>query len=214
MATNGTTLMHPKHKGPDPEEPGANIPLHSMRVRSKHRICCRDGEKLDYFEGPPKKRLHLEHDLAEEEEEEEEEKEEEEEEEEEEAAKGERKVAEGGEEERGRKEGEGEKGKEKAVTTTDPAGAVQWTYGHPPTPEPEILTRIAELANLSSSVHMKSIENLLGMIQVPTTFVPACSRDLSLHALIKKCRSNVDSCHYVSFVSMVDNIKLAFHLAK
>jgi hypothetical protein len=201
-----------------------------MRVRSKHRICCRDGEKLDYFEGPPKKRLHLEHDLAEEEEEEEEEKEEEEEEEEEEAAKGERKVAEGGEEEReaaeeegeeeeggeerGRKEGEGEKGKEKAVTTTDPAGAVQWTYGHPPTPEPEILTRIAELANLSSSVHMKSIENLLGMIQVPTTFVPACSRDLSLHALIKKCRSNVDSCHYVSFVSMVDNIKLAFHLAK
>jgi hypothetical protein len=113
-----------------------------------------------------------------------------------------------------KEKGQGQKqkqGQKEAVAARDPAGVVQWTHCHPPTPESNILTRIAKLANLSSG-YIQSIKNLLEKIQVPVSFVPANSEDLGLHVLIQKCRSNVDSSHYVSFISMVDYIILALHL--
>ncbi|KAG1736620.1 uncharacterized protein EDB91DRAFT_1083291 [Suillus paluster] len=101
-----------------------------------------------------------------------------------------------------------------AVAARNPAGVVQWTSCHPPTLESDILTKITELANISSSGHIRSILNLLERIQAPATFVSANSGDLGLHTLIQKCRSNEDFSHYVSFMSMVDYVKLSFHLAK
>jgi hypothetical protein len=135
----------------------------------KHKTCSRDGERVGYFEGPPRKRMHC---------------------------------AEGGD------EGPQEEEEEENITP------ILWIKGPPPIPTHEVVTKILELANLSSD-DQQSIQNLLDMIRKsPPTLVPACGEDLTLHSLIKKCRSNAGSGHYVSFISMLDYIKLAFHLAK
>lgn len=90
---------------------------------------------------------------------------------------------------------------------------VQWISSNPPTLDSETLTKIAKLANLFFS-DMQNIKNLLERIQTPTSFALLSNKDLNLHTLIQRCRSNVDSGHYVSFMLILDYIKLAFHLAK
>jgi len=173
----------------------------------KRKTCSRDGERVGYFEGPPRKRMHC----AEEEEEEEEEgpQEEQEEEEEEEEEKEEEEQEEQEEEQEG-EQGEQEQEEQEEENITP----ILWMKGPPPIPTHEVVTKILELANLSSD-DQQSIQNLLDMIRKsPPTLVPACGEDLTLHSLIKKCRSNAGSGHYVSFISMLDYIKLTFHLAK
>ncbi|KAG1794477.1 hypothetical protein EV424DRAFT_1560315 [Suillus variegatus] len=176
-----TRYTRPKHWSS-----GLRAPKHLVSSSTKRKICCRDGEKVDHFEGPPRKRQHWEAvenvevvpDLPDEQNEEE-------------------------------MEGTAED------TSSSEFTQVQWTNCPPPTPTHDVLTRIAELANLSSLDDLQSIKNLLGMIQKSSdTLTLAQGGDLTLHSLLRKCRSNTDKSHYVSFVSMLDYIKLAFHLAK
>ncbi|KAG1778087.1 hypothetical protein EV702DRAFT_1196503 [Suillus placidus] len=135
---------------------------------AKRGLCCREGEKAELFEGPPRKRAH---------------------------------VSDGEEE-----LGEGSSDEEDS-----------WQIdGSPPPPYPAMLNRIAELASLSSSQHLESIRSLLVTIQKQrlADLSPGTPEDLTLSGLIHKCKANSENGHYLSFISMIDSIRLAFHLAR
>lgn len=134
---------------------------------SKSKRCCRDGERVELFEGPPRKRAHI---------------------------------------NIGEEESEEDVGDENTTWRTD---------GSPPPPDTAILTRIAELANMCSSDSLKQIQNLLDSIQTQgcATLDPISAKDLTLQKLIRKCETNDENSQYISFISMIDNIRLAFHLA-
>jgi hypothetical protein len=89
------------------------------------------------------------------------------------------------------------------------------TDGSPPPPDTATLTRIAELANLRSSDGQNRVQNLLSAIQKQTcvTLNSTSGEGLTLKGLISKCQTNDDNSHYLSFISIIDNIRLAFHLA-
>jgi hypothetical protein len=135
----------------------------------KRGLCCRDGNRAEFFEGPPRKRTH---------------------------------VSDGEEE-----QGEGSSNEQDSEWQTD---------GSPPPPYTTMLNKIAELASLTSSRYSESIRTLLVTIQKQrlANISPGSPEDLTLSGLIHKCKANSDNSHYLSFISMMDSIRLAFHLAR
>jgi hypothetical protein len=138
---------------------------------AKSKRCCRDGARVELFEGPPRKRANVDH-------------------------------------------GEEEPEEEPEEDSGDKITPWQ-TDGSPPPPDTATLTRIAELANLRSSDGQNRVQNLLSAIQKQTcvTLNSTSGEGLTLKGLISKCQTNDDNSHYLSFISIIDNIRLAFHLA-
>jgi hypothetical protein len=143
-----------------------NLPFRRT-TGAKSKRCCRDGARVEIFEGPPRKRANI--------------------------------------------DDEEEEYEEDASNKE----ATWQANGSPPPPDTSMLTRIAELANLRSSDNLKHIQNLLAVIQKKTsaTLNPTSANDLTLKNLIRKCQTNDEDGQYLSFISMIDNIRLAFHLA-
>ncbi|KAG2030110.1 hypothetical protein BDR03DRAFT_987309 [Suillus americanus] len=144
-----------------------NCPPSRRTAGAKSKRCCRDGARVEFFEGPPKKRANI------------------------------------------------DDGEQESEEDTDDEEATWQTDGSPPPPDAAMLTRIAELANLCSSDILKQIQNLLAVLQEQTcaTINPTSAEDLTLKKLIHKCQTNDEHDQYLSFISMLDNIRLAFHLA-
>ncbi|KAG2357522.1 hypothetical protein BDR07DRAFT_1380057 [Suillus spraguei] len=168
-------------------------PLSRRNIGAKSKRCCRDGMRVELFEGPPRKRANIDYGDNKETEQEDENEDEEDE--------------EGKDEER-------EQDEERKGDLTNKEVAWQ-TDGSPPPPDTDMLTRIAELANLWSSDKLKHIQNLLAVIQEQKCAIvnPTSANDLTLQKLIRKCQTNGENGQYLSFISMIDNIRLAFHLA-
>ncbi|KAG2355760.1 hypothetical protein BDR07DRAFT_1381281 [Suillus spraguei] len=168
-------------------------PLSRRNIGATSKRCCRDGMRVELFEGPPRKRANIDYGDNKEMEQEDENEDEEDE--------------EGKDEER-------EQDEERKGDLTNKEVAWQ-TDGSPPPPDTDMLTRIAELANLWSSDKLKHIQNLLAVIQEQKCAIvnPTSANDLTLQKLIRKCQTNGENGQYLSFISMIDNIRLAFHLA-